>query len=112
MTTREFPVDVTVLVYLEPTDSGTLVWCAESPEVPGFYAADDSLNALLVRAEYALSEIFAEERPDSEFVIRWELVGGADSAAPELAGLEEQLDPGRSEGNKVVTSSSKPAFAA
>lgn len=66
-------MEVRVLVYLERADEGW-VWWAEAPDVPGFSAADDSLQTLLIRSELALRDILAEERAE-DVAIRHELVG-------------------------------------
>jgi hypothetical protein len=46
------------------------VWWATTHSVPGFVAADDSLQGLIARAKYALFDIFkerGEELPDIRF---------------------------------------------
>lgn len=66
-------MDVHVLVYLETTEN-SVVWCAESPDLPGFYAAAGDLQTLMVRVETAVTEITDQEFATAS-VVRWQLVG-------------------------------------
>lgn len=104
-------MEARVLVYLEPTDQGGGVWCAESPDVPGFYAAEDHLQQLLTRVEFALREIASEEN-DDDVTVHWELVGGPDTSSPELAALDQQPDRDRPVGARVVSASKNIPTAA
>ncbi len=50
------------LVHIEPSadEPGSVVWWADVPEVPGFYAAAASLSELEARVGIALAEIASE----------------------------------------------------
>lgn len=60
----------TVLVHMEMTDDG-VVWWGETVDVPGFYAAADSLQELMTQTELAIAELRAEgEAPEGELEFR------------------------------------------
>ena len=52
-------MDVIVRVHLERADEG-VVWWADSPGLPGFYAAADSMKELRDVARVAISEVLIE----------------------------------------------------
>ncbi|MFP3883641.1 MAG: DUF1902 domain-containing protein [Actinomycetota bacterium] len=54
------------------TDSGSFVWWADSPDIPGFSATDESLQSLMLVTEMAIADV-AEENGWSNYTIRYEL---------------------------------------
>jgi hypothetical protein len=44
----------------ELSEDGSLVWWAESPDLPGFSASDVELQSLLVRTRWAVDEAYPE----------------------------------------------------
>lgn len=51
---------VNVLIHLEPTDKGELVWWAESPETPGLSAAANSLVELQFLVRQSIVELVGD----------------------------------------------------
>lgn len=104
---------VRVVVYLEAAET-SLVWCAESPDVPGFYAADDDLQGLLVRVEQALIDALAEDQGEDiveSLNIDWRLVGTPASEGLEITADVDDPPVGHATGS-VVTTSRRPVVAA
>ena len=62
---------VRLLLRLEPAVSGS-VWTAESPDVPGFYAARGSLDELVSVVETAVREILREGGWTGEVAFEYE----------------------------------------
>jgi predicted RNase H-like HicB family nuclease len=62
---------VRLFLRFEPTVSNT-VWTAESPDVPGFYAARGSLDELAGVVETAVREILEEARWSGEIAFEHE----------------------------------------
>jgi hypothetical protein len=62
---------VRLLLRLEPTVSSS-VWTAESPDVPGFYAARGSLDELVGVVEAAVREILREGGWSGEIAFEYE----------------------------------------
>ncbi len=91
-------MDVHVLVHLDRADDDW-VWWAESPEVPGFYAAESSLQALLIRAEWTLANVLAEQSGIEDVTFRHELVG----APPLSEGVQVVEDPDQNPGRRWPT---------
>lgn len=56
-------MDVRLLVHLERHGDGA-TWWAESPQVPGFSVAADSLTELQILAKWALADILCEDGGD------------------------------------------------
>ena len=48
---------IDLVIHLETVNSHRVMWWADSPQVPGFSAAADSLSALRARAKEALAEV-------------------------------------------------------
>jgi hypothetical protein len=82
---------ITVLIHMEPLDSGGVAWWAESPEVPGFSATAESLVELRVLAAHSIVDLLAENGQTPEG-FRYRLVGShARSAGDLLTELEVRL---------------------
>ena len=100
-------MEIKVHIYLEPLgDPMRSVWWAESPELPGFYAAADHLPELLTRSEAAVREIVTEEYPDAgETSIRYCLMGGppASEATPTPQFEQENGEVSASAGLAMTT---------
>lgn len=62
---------VRLLLRLEPAVSGS-AWTAESPDVPGFYAARGSLDELVAVVETAVREILKEGGWSGEVAFEYE----------------------------------------
>lgn len=83
---------IRLLVHLEPAGDRQL-WWAESPDLPGFSASDDTLRALLARANWALAEITEEHGDDPIVDVMYELVGTSGSDNPGSAEIGAQPLP-------------------
>jgi hypothetical protein len=54
-------MDVDLVVHIEPDEeSKSLIWWADSDDVPGFYAAGASLKDLQIHSMLALAQVFAD----------------------------------------------------
>lgn len=72
---------ITLLVFHERASSGSSWWC-ESPDLPGFYAVDSSLEGLLGRAESSVQEMLEEDElvgDGQELEFRYHLQGAPHS---------------------------------
>lgn len=99
-------MSVRVHIYLEPAED-SVVWWAESPDVAGFYAADDDLQGLLVNAEAALREQLGEALAEAQGGVSWELVGQPPQEASDV-----EPRPDRGSHYVVVTSAPRGAVPA
>jgi hypothetical protein len=71
---------VELILHLETTDTGEIVWWADSPDVAGFSAAAPTLVALRERATAALRDLVSSEVKIVERLVGDEVVRSEDDA--------------------------------
>lgn len=59
-------MSVTLIFHLEPVESGEMVWWAESPGIPGFYATRERLDEVRVVSEMAIRDTLREQGVDAD----------------------------------------------
>lgn len=79
---------IRLLIHLAPAGDQQ-VWWAESPDVSGFSASDETLTDLLVRSTWTLEEIAAERGWDRRSVdVTYELMGTVQCGNPTSTDVE------------------------
>jgi len=82
-------MSILVLVHVDPTDDG-VSWWAESDDLPGFYALDDSLAGLRLHISAAVAELAGADEVASLRLVPRALEAGWES--------ESDAEPAESEG--------------
>lgn len=101
-------MDVTLRVHLDEAD-GPTGWWADSPQVPGFSAAANSMDELVARATWALNDVVCDEFSEELGDVTVELVARESGTGNPASTLAEGA-----EGNvgvttvRVVTPAEKP----
>ncbi len=81
---------VRVLLHLEATDDGGVVWWAESGDVPGFTAAAPELVELRRRVRAALADDFSDGVTYTEELVATDPLGSASTAQSRFTMMSEQ----------------------
>jgi len=92
---------IRLFVHLESAGDRQL-WWAESPDLPGFSASDDTLRDLLARSSWALAEIAEEHGEDPNVDVVYELVGTSGSDNPGSADIDAEPQSQRSDSDVRV----------
>ena len=92
---------IRLLIHLEPAGDRQL-WWAESPDLPGFSASEDTLRDLLARANWAISEIAEESGVGPMVDVTYELVGTSGSDNPGSTDIDAEPLPQRSDSDVRV----------